>query len=214
MRCRSRVHHLRLSDPELDFWIDVRATVANGRWLAVADLADTPELGLGKGPARPSRRRFRRSERRLPPGSRRARWLTAPAGGRTPRGLKGLSRNNAAHSAGSVGRGRRACSSRLELVRFEMARLHVGATDRDAGQGRCSSQARSRRGGPSGRQPGKPVSEPPILPSPTRPMVDGSLRLDRRHARQSCVGELRNVERQARPAWSRARSKAAPLPTL
>jgi hypothetical protein len=41
------VQHIRLSHPKLDFWIDVRLREFDGRWLAVADLADTPELGMG-----------------------------------------------------------------------------------------------------------------------------------------------------------------------
>jgi len=39
--------HLRLTHPDLDFWIDVRLREFDGRWLAVADLADEPEVGLG-----------------------------------------------------------------------------------------------------------------------------------------------------------------------
>jgi hypothetical protein len=31
------------------FWIDVRLREINGRWIASADLADGPSLGLGKG---------------------------------------------------------------------------------------------------------------------------------------------------------------------
>jgi hypothetical protein len=41
------VHHLRLTHPDLDFWIDVRVREFDGRWLAVADLADQPEVGVG-----------------------------------------------------------------------------------------------------------------------------------------------------------------------
>ncbi len=41
------MHILRLTHPDLDFWIDVRVLEFDGRWLAVADLADQPEIGLG-----------------------------------------------------------------------------------------------------------------------------------------------------------------------
>jgi hypothetical protein len=41
------VTHLRLTHPDLDFWIDVRVREFDGRWLAVADLADVPEVGTG-----------------------------------------------------------------------------------------------------------------------------------------------------------------------
>ncbi len=34
---------LRLEHPALDFWVDVVLMRENGRWLAVADLAGTPE---------------------------------------------------------------------------------------------------------------------------------------------------------------------------
>ncbi len=39
---------VRLAHPALDFWIDVRVRDFDGRWLAVADVADTPEVGTGK----------------------------------------------------------------------------------------------------------------------------------------------------------------------
>lgn len=39
---------VRLSHPALDFWIDVRVRELNGRWLAVADLAGTPDVGVGE----------------------------------------------------------------------------------------------------------------------------------------------------------------------
>jgi hypothetical protein len=45
-----------LTHPALDFWIDVRLREFEGRWLAVADLADTPELGTGHMPAEALRR--------------------------------------------------------------------------------------------------------------------------------------------------------------
>jgi len=38
---------LRLTHPDRDFWVDVRVREFDGRWLAVADLADEPEIGLG-----------------------------------------------------------------------------------------------------------------------------------------------------------------------
>jgi hypothetical protein len=39
---------LRLAHPGLDFWIDVRLLEHVGRWMAVADLAGTPEIGIGE----------------------------------------------------------------------------------------------------------------------------------------------------------------------
>ena len=44
----------RLTHPALDFWIDVRLREFEGRWLAVADLADTPQVGSGDTPAEAS----------------------------------------------------------------------------------------------------------------------------------------------------------------
>lgn len=41
------MRHMRLTHPSLDFWIDVRLRKSEGRWLAVADLAGSPELGTG-----------------------------------------------------------------------------------------------------------------------------------------------------------------------
>jgi hypothetical protein len=41
------VTRLRMTNPDLDFWIDVRLRDFDGRWLAVADLADTPDIGTG-----------------------------------------------------------------------------------------------------------------------------------------------------------------------
>ncbi len=41
---------LRLTHPDLDFWVDVRVREFLGRWLAVAVLADEPEVGLGWTP--------------------------------------------------------------------------------------------------------------------------------------------------------------------
>lgn len=45
------MQRLRLTHPRLEFWIDVRLREFDGRWLAVADLADTPEVGSGGSPA-------------------------------------------------------------------------------------------------------------------------------------------------------------------
>lgn len=36
-----------LRAPTLDFWVDVRLRNFEGRWLAVADIADEHEMGLG-----------------------------------------------------------------------------------------------------------------------------------------------------------------------
>jgi hypothetical protein len=47
-RYDARVTHLRLTHPDLDSWIDVRLRAFDGRWLAVADLADTPDIGVGE----------------------------------------------------------------------------------------------------------------------------------------------------------------------
>jgi len=44
------MQHLRLTRPELDFWVDVRLREFDGRWLAVADLADEPNVGTGHDP--------------------------------------------------------------------------------------------------------------------------------------------------------------------
>jgi 2-haloalkanoic acid dehalogenase type II len=38
----------RLTAPEVDFWIDVRLRSWGHRWLAVADIAGEPEIGLGR----------------------------------------------------------------------------------------------------------------------------------------------------------------------
>lgn len=45
------MRHLRLTHPTLDFWIDVRLREFGGQWLAVADLADQPDLGVGFAPS-------------------------------------------------------------------------------------------------------------------------------------------------------------------
>jgi hypothetical protein len=41
----------RLMHPRLDFWVDVRVRVFDGRWLAVADLAGDHDMGFGLGPS-------------------------------------------------------------------------------------------------------------------------------------------------------------------
>lgn len=38
---------LRLAAPEIDFWVDVRLRSWGDRWLAVADIAGDPEIGVG-----------------------------------------------------------------------------------------------------------------------------------------------------------------------
>lgn len=38
----------RLTAPGVDFWVDVRLRSWGDRWLAVADIAGEPELGLGR----------------------------------------------------------------------------------------------------------------------------------------------------------------------
>ena len=37
---------LRIIDPELDFWVDVRLRQFDGTWLVTADLAGTPDVGV------------------------------------------------------------------------------------------------------------------------------------------------------------------------
>ena len=37
---------LRLTDSDLDFWVDVRVSRLGDAWLATADLAGTPEMGV------------------------------------------------------------------------------------------------------------------------------------------------------------------------
>lgn len=39
---------LRLTAPGIDFWVDVRLRAWGDRWLAVADIAGEPEIGLGR----------------------------------------------------------------------------------------------------------------------------------------------------------------------
>ena len=40
--------NIRLTHPDLDFRVDVRLRDFDGLWLAVADLADEPDVGLGE----------------------------------------------------------------------------------------------------------------------------------------------------------------------
>lgn len=44
------MQQLRLSHSELDFWIDVRLRDWDGKWLAVADVADEPDIGTSEDP--------------------------------------------------------------------------------------------------------------------------------------------------------------------
>jgi hypothetical protein len=44
------VIEVRLTHPALDFWVDVRLFQSKGRWLAVADLASTPEVAVASRP--------------------------------------------------------------------------------------------------------------------------------------------------------------------
>ncbi len=46
----AQVRHLRLTHPDLDFYVDARLWQHDGRWLAVADLADEPDIGTGTDP--------------------------------------------------------------------------------------------------------------------------------------------------------------------
>lgn len=46
----SGVIELRLTHPAIDFWVDVRLLESEGRWLAVADLASTPEVAVAARP--------------------------------------------------------------------------------------------------------------------------------------------------------------------
>ena len=39
---------LRLTAPAVHFWVDVRLRSWGDRWVAVADIAGEPELGLGR----------------------------------------------------------------------------------------------------------------------------------------------------------------------
>jgi hypothetical protein len=44
------VIELRLTHPAINFWVDVRLLRSDGRWLAVADLASTPEVAVASRP--------------------------------------------------------------------------------------------------------------------------------------------------------------------
>jgi hypothetical protein len=46
-RAKPAVITLRLRHPNLDFHVDVTLTEKDGRWLAVATLADEPDIGTG-----------------------------------------------------------------------------------------------------------------------------------------------------------------------
>jgi hypothetical protein len=46
------VHTLRLSCDHRRFWVEVRVAGINGRWIASADPADGPSLGLAFTPRR------------------------------------------------------------------------------------------------------------------------------------------------------------------
>jgi hypothetical protein len=46
----ARITALRLTDPELDFWVDVQLRRFGGKWLASADLAGTPDVGVAATP--------------------------------------------------------------------------------------------------------------------------------------------------------------------
>jgi hypothetical protein len=43
---KARIIELRLTDPDLDFWVDTRLCQFGGTWLAAADLAGTPDIGV------------------------------------------------------------------------------------------------------------------------------------------------------------------------
>jgi hypothetical protein len=44
------VIELRLTHPAIDFWVAIRLLETEGRWLAVADLASTPEMAVASRP--------------------------------------------------------------------------------------------------------------------------------------------------------------------
>jgi len=44
------VIELRLTHPAIAFWVDVRLLESDGRWMAVADLASTPEIAFASRP--------------------------------------------------------------------------------------------------------------------------------------------------------------------
>ncbi len=55
---------LRLRHPDLAFHVDVTLTEKDGRWLAVAMLADEPDIGTGDDPQEHCARRWRRGASR------------------------------------------------------------------------------------------------------------------------------------------------------
>jgi ATP-dependent DNA helicase Rep len=46
-RDNAGMHSIRLSSPELDFWVDLTLHTRDGRWLAVAMIGGDPALGTG-----------------------------------------------------------------------------------------------------------------------------------------------------------------------
>ena len=56
---------IRLTHPALDFWINIRLREFDGRWLVVADLAGTPEVGTGDEMAEALRGALARFDRNL-----------------------------------------------------------------------------------------------------------------------------------------------------
>jgi hypothetical protein len=42
------LHHTRLENDRLDFWVDVRLLCHGSRWLAVAFISGDPEVGFGQ----------------------------------------------------------------------------------------------------------------------------------------------------------------------
>jgi hypothetical protein len=72
-RAKPAVIALRLRHPDLDFYVDVTLTEHEGRWLAVAMLADEPDIGTGTDPREALRTAWRRSASRSPRRWQRAR---------------------------------------------------------------------------------------------------------------------------------------------
>ena len=50
VEAEARVRAMRLRHPGLSFYVDVTLTEKDGRWLAVAMLADEPDIGTGSDP--------------------------------------------------------------------------------------------------------------------------------------------------------------------
>jgi hypothetical protein len=42
--------NVRITDPTIDFWVDVSVKEVGGAWVAVADLASTPEIVAARRP--------------------------------------------------------------------------------------------------------------------------------------------------------------------